>query len=126
MSGANEVYVRSFNRATRTVGEPILVSTGSGSRPRWRRDGAELFYHRAPQGGARVEMMAVAVTIRGETFEPGPPTVLFTMRGVVSEVFRDYDATRDGQRFLIGAMLDGPNAARAGSIVLLNWMTELR
>ena len=71
-------------------------------------------------------MMAVTVKIRGETLEFGTPMSLFTLRVTPSAVVRDYDATRDGQRFLVGAVLEGPTAAWAGSIVLLNWMAELK
>jgi Tol biopolymer transport system component len=126
VSGSDGVYVRRFNGAARTVGEPVLVSTGGGSRPRWRRDGAELFYQRSPQGSGRAEMMVVGVKTRGETIEFGTPTPLFAIRVAPSAVFRDYDVTRDGQRFVVGAMLEGPNTTRTGSIVLLNWMAELK
>jgi len=48
------------------------------------------------------------------------------MRIASSAVYRDYDVTRDGQRFLVGAVLERANATRAASIVLLNWMAELK
>jgi Tol biopolymer transport system component len=125
VSGAHEVYVRRFNGAERKVGEPVRVSTGSGIHPRWRKDGGELFYQRAPQGSSRAEMMAVTVKAGGETIEFATPTPLFTTRLVPSEVYRDYDVTRDGQRFVIGTLLDGPAVARPGAIVVLNWQAEL-
>ena len=126
VNGGDEVYVRRLDAATRTVGEPVLVSTGSGSRPRWRRDGAELFYQRSPEGSPRAEMMAVPVKVRGETLSFGAPTPLFSIRIAPSAVYRDYDVTRDGQRFLVGSVLERANATRAASIVLLNWMAELK
>ena len=61
-SGANEVYIRKFNRALTnglaSVGTSVVVSKGGGSSPRWRRDGKELFYL-APGG----KMMSVAVAL---------------------------------------------------------------
>ena len=43
-----------------------------------------------------------------------------------STVFTDYDVPRDGQRFLVGTILDAPNATRPSSIVVLNWTAELK
>jgi hypothetical protein len=105
-----------------TVGEPIRVSTGAGSRPRWRGDGRELFYTAAPQDdGAVVEMRAVPVTPRDATMDIGQATTLFTTRmRVHGAVFTDYDVTSDGQRFLFGA-LPGPADMSPIATVVLNW-----
>ena len=50
LTGTEEVYVRRFNADGR-VGEPVRVSTGSGTRPRWRRDGHAC----GVDGGARAD-----------------------------------------------------------------------
>ena len=126
ISGADEIYIRRFHGAERTFGDPVRISTGGGTRPRWRKDGTELFYLAAPYGGTRVEMMAVRVTMRGDSPDISTATPLFTTRMVPTALFTDYDVTRDGQRFLVGTVLDGPTVARPGSIVIVNWTAELR
>ena len=65
VTGTEEVYVRRFAADEGTLGEPLRISIGSGTRPRWRGDGTELFYIAAPQGGTRVQMMAVSIKTGG-------------------------------------------------------------
>ena len=120
------MYVRRFDAADGKLGEPQRISIGSGTRPRWRRDGTELFFVAAPQGGARVQMMAVSITTAGAALEVAAPVALFTTRMMPSTVFTDYDVTRDGQRFLVGTILDTPSATPPSSMVVLNWTAELK
>ena len=126
VTGIEEVYVRRFDPNDGKVGEPVRISIGSGTRPRWRRDGSELFYFAAPQGGTRVQMMSVSVKTGGAALEVATPTPLFTTRMLPSTVMTDYDPTPDGQRFLIGTILDADSATRPGSIVVINWTAEMR
>ena len=51
------------------------VSTSGGIQSRWRPDGKELD-HIAPDG----TLMAVPITVKGATLEPGVPAVLFRTR----------------------------------------------
>ena len=37
----------------------------------------------------------------------------------------EYDVTPDGQRFLIGTVLDGPNAEPPTPMILVNWHAGL-
>ena len=37
----------------------------------------------------------------------------------------EYDVTRDGQRFLVGTILDGPNATPPRPVVLSDWTADL-
>jgi serine/threonine protein kinase len=114
-TGNWEVYVSPFPNGT----SKWQVSRG-GSEPRWRRDGKELFYL-----SAEGKMMAVAVKL-GNSFEAGPPVVLFQthLRQPISaqDVF-SYDVTGDGQRFLINTKVDEPNAAPLS--IVLNWVSEM-
>jgi eukaryotic-like serine/threonine-protein kinase len=103
-SGRSEIYVTSFPART----ERRQVSTGGGERPRWRRDGRELYY--TARGG---KVMAVDVQPGGEF---APPKELFRVRGA-----RDYAIAPDGQRFLVDVALEDPTTAPA--TVVLNWMT---
>ncbi len=107
-SGSREVYVVSREGS----GERIRVSVGGGALARWRRDGKELFYI-APGGS----VMAVPVG-GGGRLEPGQPTLLFRVEGVIV----DWDAAADGQRFLID--IDTPDPAPIS--VLVNWPALLR
>jgi Tol biopolymer transport system component/predicted Ser/Thr protein kinase len=87
------------------------ISTGGGTRPRWRADGRELFY--AARGG---KLMVVDVGSNGEF---GAPKELFQVRGA-----GDYAVARDGQRFLVAVGLEDPTTAPA--TVVLNWTADLK
>ena len=90
-AGQQDIYLRDVSDTTVV---PTLI--GSGIHPSWRRDGRELFYL-----GPNDEMMAVAMTPRGEP--SGAPRQLF--RIPVNDITRGftspYDVTPDGQRFLL-------------------------
>jgi hypothetical protein len=120
-SGRNEVYVRPFVPPSRDAsadkpGGQWQVSTASGIHPVWRPDGTALYYL-SPAG----EMMAVPITVAGDTLEPGAPVMLFPTRivggGVDTQIGRQYDVAPDG-RFLINTELPGD----AAPITLIqNW-----
>jgi eukaryotic-like serine/threonine-protein kinase len=115
-TGSMEIYVSPFPNAS----GKWQVSSGGGQEPKWRQDGKELFYI-----SAEGKMMAVAVKT-GASFEASSPVVLFQThrRQPVSaqDVF-SYDASGDGQRFLINTKVDEANAAPLS--VLLNWASEI-
>src|ERR1700730_14396300 len=93
-SGNWEIYVTSFPSAA----GKWQVSRGSGTEPRWRGDGKEIFY--IGPGG-----MLMAVPVNGEsTFETGTPAPLFQIRGrapISSTDIFTYDVAKDGKRFLV-------------------------
>jgi len=99
VSGRGEVYVAPFSGQ----GNPWKISTAGGGEPRWRPDGKELFYL-APGG----RLQAVAVTL-GATFEAGAPQTLFSARFDTSGN-EAYDASADGQRFLVNLSKSSPGA----------------
>jgi Tol biopolymer transport system component len=118
-SGKDEVYVQSFP----APGSRRQVSLAGGVQPRWRRDGAELFYL-----GSDQTLMAVPVTATEGTFEVGRPRPLFRTRiipqGSQSLWFDTlYDVTPDGQRFLI---LGPPDEPGPPITVVLNWLGALK
>jgi Tol biopolymer transport system component len=86
-SGDPEVYVA----LTEGGGEKRRISPGGGSRPRWRRDGKELYYL-APGN----LVMAVPMTF-GAQVEAGAPAPLFR----VEMEIENYDVNPDGSRFLM-------------------------
>jgi Tol biopolymer transport system component len=111
-TGQPEVYVVDFPGMT----EKSTVSTGGGTKPRWRRDGGELFY----VSGSNA-LMSVAVK-PGSGFVQGTPQRLFDLELIGSDGW-DYAVTDDGQRFL-----DMRYAGTVeGSIsVIANWTGVLR
>ena len=119
-SGKDEVYVDTFP----TPSGRRQVSLSGGVMPRWRRDGAELFY----LGGDQT-LMAVPVNVdrAGGVFEMGRPAPLFRPKIVPQgsqSIWFDtmYDVTADGERFLI----NGPSEDPAPPItIVLNWMGAL-
>jgi Tol biopolymer transport system component len=117
-SGRSEVFVRAFqpDQSPAAGARKWVVSTSGGDKPRWSRDGKELFYI-APSG----KLMATPVKI-GATFEPGLPVPLFDVK--VSGYF-PYDVSPDG-RFLINTPLDQAQAAPSPINVILNWSSTLK
>src|SRR5204863_92245 len=91
----------------RAGSERVRISNNGGGQPRFRADGRELFYI-ADDG----RMMAVTIDGHGATFEHREPKALFKTRTLppMVEVQFEYDVSRDGQRFLMGTILDGPHA----------------
>jgi hypothetical protein len=92
----------------------VAVSNGSGSAPRWRRDGRELYFI-APDG----TVMAAAVT-PGARLSVGVPQRLFTLPGSHG----DWDVVPDGSRFLI-AIPTGADAS-APFKMLWNRLAQIR
>jgi len=110
-SGRHEIYVQAFAPGAPASGVRAPLSTGGGQYPVWRRDGRELYY-RSPDN----KLMAMDVTL-GAQVKAGTPRELFTVIG-------NFEAARDGQRFLVSA-----GAAETGVppfTVVLNWMAELK
>lgn len=87
--GTPEVYVRPVSGP----GVAVRVSPAGGDFPRWRADGRELYYQ-APDG----TIMGVAVRL-GTTVTLSPPRVAVT-GPPFSRVFRGFEVTPDGQRFI--------------------------
>jgi Tol biopolymer transport system component len=107
-SGTAEVYVRTFPNPN----GKWQVSKGGGTRPRWRRDGKQIFYMRSG-----TQMMSVDVS-SGATFQSGDPHVLFDAR-----IPAGWDVMADGKRFLI-ATTTGDFADPI--TVVLNWQSALK
>jgi Tol biopolymer transport system component len=114
-SGKFEVYVQAFTLNSSQPRGKWQVSTAGGEIPRWRRDGKELFYH---SGSA---YFAVDVKTKGSSFEAGIPKRLFDAATVKSNAGAGsrYVVTRDGQRFLVLAQVEG--GASAPLEVVVNW-----
>jgi len=112
-SGTNQVYVRPFPGP----GGKYQVSTASGSRPRWRRDGKELYYL------SNDKLMAAEVSSKGQTFVVAGVQPLFETRPGPG-VNNGFDVTADGKRFLVNT-INGEVAATPVTLVV-NWDVELK
>ncbi len=119
-AGRFAIFVRPFPNVN---GGRWTVSTDGGTRPQWSPNGHELFYV-APTGA----IMRVGVTL-GSSWTPTTAQVL-VKPGYVTQLGnpgRNYDISRDGQRFLMvkGATAD-PASASTSIVVVLNWLEELK
>jgi Tol biopolymer transport system component len=120
-SGRFEIYAQLFPGP----GGKVVISTGGGSAPRWRRDGHELFYL-APDGA--IVAVPLHASADGRALEPGAPVPLFRQPivtgGFLPEGNRQqYTVTPDGQRFLVD-VATGDGSASLITLVL-NWKTAL-
>jgi serine/threonine protein kinase/Tol biopolymer transport system component len=109
-SGRSEVYVWPFSGIGPTRAGKIQVSTAAAMMPRWRPDGKELFFV-APDG----MFMSAEVKPQGKSMQIGSVHSLARI-GLVSGRF--YDASADGQRFLVAVPLERPNTPFT---VVENW-----
>jgi Tol biopolymer transport system component/predicted Ser/Thr protein kinase len=122
-TGRAEIYLRPFLPGTPDgpAGSKVLISTGGGFYPQWRKDGRELFY------AADNKLMAVDVKLGG-TAEIGPPKALFEANSVGSGFglfgASDYAPFADGRRFLFVEPAGEPPAPKIN--VVLNWAAELK
>jgi len=122
-SGAPEIYVRPFN-ANAAPGAPLstggraMVSKGGATfgGAIWRGDGKELFYL-ASDG----TLMSVPVSTEPTFSVGGPPRALFK---VASNILF-FDASRDGERFLV-PVPQGAGASPPPYKVVLNWTSTLK
>ncbi len=115
-SGRTEVYVRPFPSGA----GKWQVSVDGGTAPRWRGDGAELFYRNDDV------LMAAPVTLQ-PTFSLGLPQKLFDSQDLVQGASRrNYDVSADGQRFLTIAPFVDEDASPPSIRVVQNWYEEFR
>jgi Tol biopolymer transport system component len=103
-SGSPEIYVA----LTEGAAGKRRVSPAGGRRPRWRRDGKELYYL-APDGS----VMAVPLSPGPQQLQAGAPVLLFR----VEPPIQNYDVTANGSRFLVSAALAETREAPIRAIV---------
>ena len=112
-SGPDEVYAVPYPGP----GGKRQISSGGGRFPRWRRDGTEIFY--ATQDG---QLKAAEVAARNGTLEVGKIQTLFG--GIVTTRGYLYDASADGQKFIVA---QDSTAASAPPLTLIqNWTALLK
>ncbi|HEX9160797.1 MAG TPA: protein kinase [Thermoanaerobaculia bacterium] len=84
-TGRPEIYLSAFPQ----LGRKWLVSTDGGTKPRFRRDGREIFFRNGDK------MVGVDVALRPEPVI-GKPHTLFA-----GDYDPEFDVTADGQRFIL-------------------------
>jgi Tol biopolymer transport system component len=113
-SAGREVYVAPYPGP----GPRYQVSTQGGSNPRWSRNGREIFFT------SRGTLSSSAVRT-SPTFAADPPRELFTLPDEIVRGWVFYDATADGQRFVM--IEKDPLELRPIELVLVpNWVEELK
>jgi dipeptidyl aminopeptidase/acylaminoacyl peptidase len=122
--GTHQIFVQPFPDVGRGRWP---ISTRGGREPRWRGDGAELYYM-GPTG----TLMAVDIGVDGDQLRPGAPRPLFELGfpwGPPEDAPDYYYAvTADGQRFLVSEPVNPPAASTPGEAavpttlnVIVNW-----
>ena len=108
-SGSLEIYVHGFP----VPGAKTRVSAEGGQRPRWSRDGRELFYW---AGSPMARLMSVSVS-PGSRLDFSQPKQVF--QHLVGTTF---DVTPDSNRFLIELSTNSTGSVLA---VVTNWFDDL-
>jgi Tol biopolymer transport system component len=119
-SGRDEVYVRPFSSDTSGAplpdsGEKWIVSSEGGVRPKWKKDGTELYYLDLVG-----KLMAATVSTR-PVFQAGVPRLLFQTRSGSADAH--WTPSADGKRFLF---LVPETQGAAPFTVVLNWPALLK
>jgi serine/threonine-protein kinase len=113
-SGHPEVYVQPFPGP----GAKYPISVGGGTEPVWARNGREIFYRNDDR------MMVVEVNAQPQ-FSASPPRVLFVGAFARTVGRTNYDASPDGQHFLMIRVGEQEQASSQITIVQ-NWFRELQ
>ena len=115
-SGRFEVYVQPYPGP----GGKWQISTEGGTEPVWNRNRSELFYRSGDK------MMAVDIATQ-PSFTVGKPRMLFDGPYLLTPTTSpNYDASPDGQRFLMLKPTEQAQAAPTQIDVVLNWFEELK
>jgi hypothetical protein len=110
-AGQRDVYVDSYPAPS----NKIRVSSAGGGRPKWRRDGKELYYL-APDR----KLMAVEVRVENGSLRTSSPIALFEGPATAQDGARSqFVPNADGSRFLFNARVE--DRTPVGLTVLSNW-----
>jgi Tol biopolymer transport system component len=113
-TGIHEIYVEPFPPDGK---KRERISRSGGRQPLWRADSRELFFVSDNR-----KFYAVRVPESGPS-QDIPPDYLFDMHANVTNTRNSYVPSRDGQRFLVNAVLDTEDAP---ILVISNWTAGIR
>jgi serine/threonine-protein kinase len=117
-SGRTEVYVRPFPGP----GGKWLISQEGGREPLWARSGKQLFYRQPDQ-----EQVWVVDTQTEGGFSASKPRLLFKATGLgPGDPIRTWDASLDGQRFLMVKNEEMKSTPVTEMVLVMNWLEELK
>jgi serine/threonine protein kinase len=114
-TGRNEVYLTHFPDSTRIY----QVSTNGGTFPKWRGDGKELFYYSIDDSSVQ----AVTVNENAGVVALDTPRTLFHHTNPVW-LISSFDATPDGQRFLIST--SNYSSGTTPLTLVMNWNADVK
>jgi serine/threonine-protein kinase len=121
--GQTQVYVRPFPNVNDGIWP---ISTNGGRFALWARNGKELFY-------AELDGSIMTVPVQTTpTFSAGSATKLFQWPTLdLPSPARNYDVTRDGQKFLMikepdGSGSDAARASTSSIVMVVNWIETLK
>jgi Tol biopolymer transport system component len=113
-SGRYDLYVAPFPGRT---GKVLKISLEGGGKPRWRRDGQELFFESNDR-----RLMSVDVHTERGGLQIGVPRPVLQVRVKGLEVGWAYDVSPDGNRFLLNV----PTTTVPTITLLVNWPALLK
>ena len=117
-SGQPEVYVRAFPSGPGFA----KVSSHGGIEPRWKHDGAELYFREGIDSPNRALLAAPMKADSGGGISAGVPVALFRFSAATSSLQNNswrYAPSPDGQRFLVAARVE---TAAPAIHVITNWL----
>ena len=112
INGHYDVFVSHLDNMTQRT----QVSYNGGTNPVWRADGTELYLIDANQ-----QLVAVPIKRQGSSLTAGQPAPLFRLRG--ASLGQIYDASLDGQRFLVNQL---PDSTSVGVRLMTDWPAALK
>jgi Tol biopolymer transport system component len=118
-TGRSQFYIQALVPGAPASGAKWMISTNSGSMPRWRKDGSGLYYYDLALG----KLMDVDVRV-GAKVEAGTPRELINLSSLHADMTRAWTLTPDDQRFLFVTSAEGSTVPPI--TVVLNWMAEIR
>lgn len=114
------IFVRAW-----TGGQPVSGGqwhvANSGTHPRWRADGKELFYQTTQR-----KFMSVSINAGPAGIEAGTPREFAATTALFSFGGWNYDVAADGQRILALEPVSGGQPAAGPIDIILNWQAMLR
>ena len=116
-SGKYEVYVADYG-AGGSLGPPLMVSNGGGSRPRWARDSRRLFFASDPH-----RLMSVTVSA-SPSLSASAPVQVHDLRKLRSVGSSTYDVLPDGRLLIIQNGEEEDDITQFN--VVLGWFDEVR